>query len=688
MMSPNGDISNKRQNNKEEKPSKELNPWLQRLAERVKPLTARSTVQASMPPLSSYPRQQLGHLGEADSRLATWVTEHSRLASVLSRAIHMPLLSRVLDSVWRKPAFVPSVWQRMLDLPWFRQNREQRRSSTATTGTAPEGKLTDTVSLQSERYPNTLIQAIRDAEEGRPGDDVVETYPLSAVASPHAAHSGSLPVGEEDTADTLHSNEVHREPDIIRDWPPVSPTDIAYPAVIHNLFPSPTAGGRMPDITRALFIAPMAGEVEIAPEAQEADSFASSRARYGRTSKPDLHKSSDVRGPEPRQVNVAKEKIARVYRQPYHVHSERSLSRSLTPMTKPATRQRETVEAHPQDTTERISEGPVSPIRDFYYPKLANRGVGESIGFMLGKVDLPLITNVTDAPEEPGQLAMMATETKLGEPVLNPLPTREVMPGEVSRVPPYRVAPQRAPDVIQTRTGKPVISRAAKRASEEAEVTLKPEEDEPNLSPDVLSLVTGARSSMDKDLEGYAEKRFFYKETPVTAGSTIQRQPVIKSISRKITLPYQRLFRSVTDAYPFDKSKSGGLLVNREYVSPSTGYDYARQPVLSLPVPSPKPPADIRASHSEGLLGQASDAVSDLIYSRNNGTNTSGVIQRAPESTTSAAETNEPTQVAAPELGGEESGERGTTTDIRALAREIYPLIKRMIMVERERRPI
>ncbi|HEY79302.1 MAG TPA: hypothetical protein G4O09_09335 [Dehalococcoidia bacterium] len=127
--------------------------------------------------------------------------------------------------------------------------------------------------------------------------------------------------------------------------------------------------------------------------------------------------------------------------------------------------------------------------------------------------------------------------------------------------------------------------------------------------------------------------------------------------------------------------------MNREYVPASTGYDYARQLVLPLPVSPSQPPTDIRAPHSEGLLRQASYTIQELTYSRNNGTNASGVIQRAPESTTSAAEASERPEVTASELGGEEIREPGAAPDLRALAREIYPFIKRMIMVERERRP-
>jgi hypothetical protein len=672
-MSRNGDISNQRQNKKEE-PSKEVSSWLQRLADRLKPFTARSTIQASMPPLSSHTRQQLGHAGEADSRLATWVTEHSRLASVLSRAIQMPLLSRALDSIWRKPTFVPSVWQRMLDLPWFRQNREQQRSYTAATGTTPEGKLTNTVSLRSERYPNTLIQAIRDAEEERLGDEADGTYssPAHDVFSPpiigrgrlavtdslpYTATSGTLPVQTKKPAVPHHSNELHQGPGIIREVPPVSPTDVAYPAVIQNLFPSPIAGGRMPEITRAPFIAPTTWEAEITPEAQDTDSLTSSPVRQSETAMPGLAEPSEIQQPEHRPSKDAQEGLTKVSWQPYYSYPDRPLPRDLTPVTQQTTLQRRPEEVRSHTTHEDVGEGQSSPAGDLHYPK-AIEGERKPSGVIARQAASPPIANMPrDASKTTSQPVIPLTANRLGGLLSNPLPAQRVTLGKVSRALLHRFAPQRATEISQTLTGSLFIGRQAKRAPQEVEVTRK---------PDVLNPFTESRVSMDHGLtEGYAEKPLFYEETPTISRPATQPIPFMESVSRKITLPSQQLFESAAN------------------VLPSSSYKDAHQPALALPIAPPaRPQADPSVARSEELFRYTSDNIPELAHSRNN-----NVPQLALSPIAGATETNEPTQATAPEFEGEESGERGTMPDIRALAREIYPLIKRMIMVERERRP-
>ncbi len=692
-MSPNGDISNKRQS--KEEPGKEPNPWLQRLADRALPFAAQSTVHASMPSLSSYTWQQLGHVGEANSRLARWVTDHSRLASVMSRAIQMPLLSRAFDSIWRKPAFVPSVWQRMLDLPWFRQSREQRRSSTTTTDTAPDGELTNTISLRNERYPNTLIQTIRDTEEEWPGDEADGTYslPTHDIFSPpitrsglltvvnglpHAAPTGTLPVQTKKTAATHHSNELTQGLRAIRESQPAYTADEAYPAVIRNLFPSPAAGERPPDTyyglpyhARATPVTLMTKQIAVDLETQDADDLTSSYASQNRIPVPGLYKSNDMQKPEQRHIKDAQEGLTKVSWQPYHIHSDRSLPRQLTPVTQQTMLQRRPVEVRPHATREDIREEQASPAGDLYYPKAIDiDNERKPSGVIARQAALPSIVKIPeDALKITSQPVIPVIANRLGGLSSNPPPTRRVTLGEISRVLPPRVAPQRATEVSQTLTGAPFISR------QEVGVTHE---------PDVPNLFTEARVSMDQGFtEGYAEKPLFHKETPAISRYAIQPPSFVEGISRKITLPSQQLFKSAANVPPSDKSENFRFLGNREYVPSSPSYKDAHQPVLELPIAhSARPQADFSVARSEELFRYTSDNIPELAHSKNN-----GVPQLALAPVAGMTETNEPPQVTAPGLGGEESGERGATPDIRALAREIYPLIKRMIMVERERRP-
>jgi hypothetical protein len=682
------------QQDNEEKSSQELNPWLQRLADRALPFAAQSTVLASVPHLSSYTRQQLGQADEANSQLARRVADHSRLASVISRAIHLPLLSRAFDSIWRKPTFMPSVWQRMLDLPWFRQHRERRRSSTTTTGTAPEGKLTNTISLQSERYPNTLIQAIRDTEEERLDGEADGTYSLPAHdifsppiigrgrltvvdGLPHAAPTETLPVQTKKTAATHPSNALTQRLRAIGESQPVYTMDEAYPAVIQNLFPSPAAGGERPPDTyyglphhaRATPVTLMTKQIAVNLENQATDSLTSSLVSQSGIVMPGLAKPSDIQRSEPRLVKDAQERLAKVSRQPYYSYPDQSLPRHLTTVTQQTMLQRRPVEVLSQTIREDLGEGQSSPAGALYYPKAID-SERKSSGVTAKQAASPFIASMPgESPKITGQSVIPVMADRLGGLLSNLPPTRRVTLGEGSKVLPHRVAPQRAIDVSQTQTGAPLISR------QEVEATHK---------PDVPNPFTEARVSVDQGFtEGYAEKPLYYKETSSVSRSAIQPLPFMESISRKITLPSQQLFKSAANVPPSYESENFRFLGNREYAPSSLSYKDANQPALELPIAHPaRPQADSSIARSEEVFRYTSFNIPELAHSRNN-----GVPQLALAPIGGATETNEPPQVTTPELGGEEIGEQGATPDIRALAREIYPLIKRMIMVERERRP-
>jgi hypothetical protein len=203
-------------------------------------------------------------------------------------------------------------------------------------------------------------------------------------------------------------------------------------------------------------------------------------------------------------------------------------------------------------------------------------------------------------------------------------------------------------------------------------------------NPHILDLFSQKHGSINRDFtKGYDKKPLSYRESPSIVGSAIQLLPFIGSISRTTTSPSKQLFKPAAHVALSDNSENNRFLGNRENVPSSSRYKYARQTGLQLPVvSSAQLNADSSVAPSEELFRHTSDTISELTYSRNN---------RMPELALApiarAAETNESPQTTAPEPVVEESGEQEAAPDIRALAREIYPLIKRMVMVERERRP-
>jgi hypothetical protein len=228
----------------------------------------------------------------------------------------------------------------------------------------------------------------------------------------------------------------------------------------------------------------------------------------------------------------------------------------------------------------------------------------------------------------------------------------------------------------QARVKESVIRHPAEPAGQKAEFTGAPEDlSNPTMSQGTPGLVT-VRSGTE---QGFPEG---HREPPSVTGLVISL-PVIESISRTMAFPTQKLFKSAARLPLSNRSEDHIFRQSREYKSSSPSYKYARQPALELPVAtSARPKADFSATRSEELFRHMSDTKPEPAYSRNhNGSE----LSLAPVGQVLKAEG--PPQATAPESRGEKRGAKETSPDLRALAREIYPLIKRMVMVERERRP-
>jgi hypothetical protein len=650
-MSQNGSILNRGQG--EAQASEEPNPWLlKRLIDRALPFAAQ---------------QQPNHLGESSSRLARWVIASAGVASTLSRAIHLPLLSRAFDSILRKPAFIPPVWQKMLDLPWFRRGGH---------------------------YPDTTVQTFGEAEEEQLIDETDETYSLFTADMlsppitgkgllttinrlPHDAPTRTLPAQTKEIAGTRYSNEPNQGLRISKKEQPVHPAGEAYPLVIKNLFSPPAT------TSKSL----IARQAAVAHETQDTNTLASSYASQSKISISDIYKSSERQMSEHRHIEDAQDSQAQVKQQTQHINVGQPISGGLAPVIQRATQQRGPMEARSQSANDSISKGHASISRDFLHPKAIDRA-GESGSMIAKPATLPSQVRMPeDVSEVPHQAAISGIESKPDGMALDWWTPPKVTSDEVSRVlprrvPQHRIALQRAPDISQIRTGEPVISRQTQHVRQEAKVTRVPEE-VANLSPDKSTLVTPEHSSIDRDsTKAYAEKPLFYRQPLPILSSTIE-PPIVKSISRTVTSPSAQLFKSVPYVPISGRSENYRFLGSDENEPSLPGYKDASQPALELQVASSvRPKAEFSAPRREGMFRQTSDTIHDLTYSRNN-----DMPEVALTPIARAAEANEPPPATIPESRGGESGEQGSAPDIKALAREIYPLLKQMIMVERERRP-
>ncbi|HUU64830.1 MAG TPA: hypothetical protein VMW37_01840, partial [Dehalococcoidales bacterium] len=467
-----------------------------------------------------------------------------------------------------------------------------------------------------------------------------------------------------------------------------------------NLFTPPVVGERiagaipeLPNHARAASMPVMTKQTAGALETHGTDNLTVSPVSQSRIPIPGRHQSRELQTSDQRHLKDTQERPAQINRQPQHTYPDHLLPQVLTPVTQRTTLQHRPIEVRPHLTTlqrmpievrphltsKGIRENQTSPIQLSYHSEtIGTEGVPSSL--TAGQTTPPLIAGMPgDASKRPGQPVVPGTANKKAGMVSYSLPPRKVTASESSRV-----APQRAPAVSQTKTAEPVIRRQTKQVRPEAEVTHVPE-DVANLvlSPDTLNLVTPEHGRIDLGFtKEYAEKPLFYREPTSIAGSAIQ-PPLMKSISRTITLPSQQLFKSAAYVPLSAKSENYGLLRNREPVPSSPGYEYAHQPALELPVASSaRPKADFNVAHSEELFRHMADTVPQLTYSGNHNVTELALVPagRVPETKLSL-------QPEAPEPRGEKREEEEAAPDVRALAREIYPLIKRMIMVERERRP-
>jgi hypothetical protein len=192
-------------------------------------------------------------------------------------------------------------------------------------------------------------------------------------------------------------------------------------------------------------------------------------------------------------------------------------------------------------------------------------------------------------------------------------------------------------------------------------------------SSDMLNLETGAGSDQGQGFAGgYAEKLLSYRHPPSVNVSAIRPLSVTKNVTRTMTIPSQQSF-----AKPARLSMSDGYAPS----IPRFKYVHQTTPAQSATFPE-RPMEDSSIAYGEELLRYPMDTIPQLTHSGNhNGLELAlAPVGRAPETRTVA-------QANIPEPHTEKGGEGKAAPDIRALAREIYPLIKRMIMIERDRHP-
>jgi len=174
-------------------------------------------------------------------------------------------------------------------------------------------------------------------------------------------------------------------------------------------------------------------------------------------------------------------------------------------------------------------------------------------------------------------------------------------------------------------------------------------------------------------------KPWLRRESSFMTIPPVQQLSVPGSIHRIMASPSQRLFKSKSRSPLSESIEDYGFARDREYMPSASGYDYAREPALEMPTPSLiQPKAESDAAYSQEFLATRYNILPELTYTRSQNV---PEVERTPVSRA----LTEPSRPMAIESGEEESAGEEAAPDINTIARDVYRILRRRLIIERER---
>jgi len=576
-----------------------------------------------------------------------------------------------------------------------------RRGLLTTTGDFPFAASDTTLSLHTKKMPDRHylkepIEPLPFTTKRQPVHTAEEAYPLinSELLSPPSVrrglltNTGDFPFAASDTTLPLHTKKMpdrHYLKESIDEPLPfttkrqsVHTADEAHPVSIKNLFLSPEARVGLPDTTSELLRHTHASSSSTPLDTKqtldrlEAEGNAEVVSPYveesGSLSLPDVYQSYRIRKVDQRQIKGVEDKLAYVKWQPQHTDLSQRLSRVLRPITQRMTFLHRPMEAHPQVTGEGISEGHAFSTQHFYHPK-AIETQGEPNTVIAGQVAMPLLANMS-------QIGVSGTPILQAVHAL-PALARSKQLAKIERKSSVRTSPA---------WHKPVARSSVELAGQNIAFGYQTEGvADVSQSSDTLNLVTPEHGSIGEGYtRGQVNRTLLYREPSSFAGSTIRPLPVHKSSRHMMISPSQQLFKSEAYAPLSGRSEEYGFLYKQEYVPSSPGNKNVRQPALELPVASSiEPKAKFSGAPGEELLTNMYTTIPELPSSRYPNVTE---LALAPVGSTPVTASS---QIARQEEHGaegiEQEGEHVAAPDIDAIAVDVYGILKRRLMAERER---
>jgi hypothetical protein len=685
MMPREEDTSNNKQDRIEA--SEEASAWLhKRLPDQTWPLSARTRMHINMPLSVSYIRQQFRHIGESTSRLMRWVMGHSSLPLTTTRAAGLPLLSGVFDYIRRKASFVSPMVQRATDLPWFPRHPRERKHFTQTTLDLADGKLNG--SLQPNNvYPDKTFQTLSDAEEGQPDYGATETYPLISnnLLSPPMTMMGlsnTKSLQTEMKPDRHYLEESTESSYYTVRKQPVHTADEASLEVTENVSLSRDVIKRAPDTKPERLPHTPASSLSAPPDTDQTVDDLQVEHRV-ELIHPDVSPSYQIGRPDYRQTKAVEDRPGKVNWQPPYTDQSQSLPRFLGPMSQRMPFQHSPMETHPQVTDEVLSEvqafRPIASSKQAVTLKPKGSLHTPSAGSgALTSGDALKITSPPIIPRKSEYLSGLASRTMLPEAWLSYSEGSEVPHSEVS---PGLVSPSR-----QARRQKPSVNSSVQLAGHKADAVYQTEGmTDRNQSSGTLNLVTPEHPGINQGFpRGSINRTLLSRESASFAGSPVAPLAV-PIINRHTTiLPSQQLFKSEAPASLSDRTEEHGFLYHQEHVTSSPGQKYARKPAPELPVVSSiKQDAKFSGEPGEELLKNMNTTISKSDF-----TGYSNVPELALTPVGAASVTAFSPVARAEESGTggiKQEGESVNAPDIDVIASDVYGILKRRLMAERER---
>ncbi|UCC16085.1 MAG: hypothetical protein JSU58_06830 [Dehalococcoidales bacterium] len=623
----------------------ELNPWLQkRFEERARPLNSRG-VTIDTPALIPTNDQKLLRLKGNSNRIVDSIMRHVRLTSGRFQADQIPLFPKALRSIISRTVNIgASNLYEILNLPWFRPNRGYKKESFFNSGLIARQEITDdTIDDLDDTVIQPVTESVEESRTEKPRK-TSESYMNYMISSP-ITRKTIMSIKNQDTGSMLEKSSSLRT---------------GHMTEIRNLIDTARDDRNESRISRGID-QPAIGK-KVLPER----STVHKDDRTTKTTSAPLHHMDD--------------------------RDTGTITLTGSEVTKPDS----------SSIIEDTKVKPAYPVKNLFYEKPLPmvKKIVQSLPFVRniqrkeilpsGSVDKPAAQKRTEQSDNKGRLDDL-----------------EIRPVHIE-----------SPRVTPVKTDLPDSLDIKRTAVKDSPIDKEsPDKGYQNhsLQSQVLYEPSISQETDTKEDTGlaYPVKDLFHRKPLTLPRKLIQSLPLIQNIQRKSLLSSESVTQT-TDQRQTNQKDNYQSVDNLKTVDLYQVYAKASKPALELPLTSRAISSTKSVFHQDGILsGDSSTAVTDLVmpvdnkldltlapanrmpaiqrqveYSRIDQTPAEPVVAQSTQKIqTAEASSPETFAAAATESRENDTGINEYKPDYRTIARETYPFIRRMIMVERERRP-